>query len=352
MIPHSKPWINAEDLAAVQSRLQEGMLASGSLTSDFEQAVAQYLGMDVGLSVPSGTVALVMALKALEIEAGDEVILPTYVCNSVSRAVRASGGIPVLCDIGPYWTMTAQSVSQVISSRTKAVIVVHPFGIQAETFEISALGYPVIEDCAQAFAVGPESLSGALVICSFQATKCLTTGEGGMVLTAQAHLAEKLKQLQRDEPGFKRLSDFQAALGLSQLSRYQKALERRAEIASRYFEAFPQKVTARLNGIRERSLYFRFPLCVPPGCFDLIRKLCEEKGVQVRRGVDELIHRLEGQPDERYFNAVARFEETLSLPIYPAMDDVQVERVISVVNATLQLPEIGLISGVSANGAQ
>src|SRR5206468_3296476 len=189
-IPHSKPILSPEDLAAVRTVLQTGMIASGSTVDSFERAVSRYLGFAGGVAASTGTSALFAALVALGggsggEGSGEEVVLPTYVCRSLLDAVCASGATPVLCDVGDDWCVSRETVTRHLTSRTKAIIVVHTFGVAADAASIAELGPPVIEDCCQAFGAAagstPLGQAGRLSVVSFHATKLLTTGEGGMV---------------------------------------------------------------------------------------------------------------------------------------------------------------------------
>jgi perosamine synthetase len=330
MIPHSKPWITESDQEAVNAMLTSGQIALGKLVRRFEEAVAAYFGAAGGIAVGSGTAALVLALRTLEIGTGDEVILPTYVCHEVADAVRAVGAVPILCDVGAEWNMTAETVRPHLTSRTRAIIGVHIFGIAADMDSLLAFGLPVIEDCCQAFGA-PGTGRGTINIHSFHATKCLTTGAGGMVTSADPVWMDRLRQFQQYHQSLSPLTDVQAALGISQLERYPAMLERRQAIAERYFAAFPPDWTAKLAGARQHSMFYRFPTTA--GFSAAHVQAFEERGVLVRRGVDTLLHRRDNLPDDAFPNAAAHFEATLSVPLYPALTDAEVQTVIEAVQA-------------------
>src|SRR5882672_11343027 len=182
-ILHSKPWITDADNAALADLMRSGMLAQGTKTAEFERAVSEWVGVkDSGVAVGSGAASIVLALDALGIGSGDEVVLPTYVCPKVPEAVLTTGATPVLCDMSDYWTLKPDNVEPYVSPRTKALIVPHLYGIFSDTRSFHRFGIPVIEDCAQAIGHAgkrPPS-SGDIAIFSFHPTKLLTTGEGGM----------------------------------------------------------------------------------------------------------------------------------------------------------------------------
>jgi perosamine synthetase len=335
MIPHSKPWITEEDLGAVNRTLGGGMIARGEQVRAFEDQVARYVGAVDAIAVGSGTAALTLALNCLEAERKDEVILPTYVCRSVADAVARVGLTPILCDVGEHWTMTADTVAPHVSARTRAIIVVHLYGIAAETAAFRRFGVPLIEDCCQ--ALGGErkrqrvAATGELSVFSFHATKCLATGEGGMVTARSPEAAERLQAVCQSTVLTAPMSDLQAALGLAQLARYPDMLARRRYLAERYLTELPRELTRHIAAQEGGTIYFRFPLRTSEGPpFDAIRAEFHRAGVVVRRGVDELLHRRCEIPDDHYPNATRLFAETVSVPLYPAMSEDDQDAVIQV----------------------
>ncbi len=336
-IPHSKPCITSKDRDAINTVLSTGMIAEGTMVQKFEHAVSQYHGLAGGVATSSGMAAIFLALKALRIGNGDEVIIPTYVCRAVWDAVFATGAKPVLCDIGDDWCINFRAVSPHITVRTKAIIVVHIFGIAADVASICELGIPVIENCCQAFGTRWDSrivgTIGKLCVLSFHATKPLATGEGGMVLTNDTKLLKKLRELKQGKSGRlviryrNPMSDLQAALGLSQLAQYESFLYRRRLIADLYFTRLVDLAVELPYHVRERSIFYRFPLRVG-GNFESLRALFDAEGIQVRRGVDSLLHIQCGMKTGNFPVAERCFSETLSLPIYPALTDEECEEVV------------------------
>lgn len=339
MIPHSKPWITAADEHAVQEVLASGMLAQGQAVTLFENEVAAYTGYNHALAVPSGTAALVFILQALDIKAGDEVILPTYVCKSVHDAVVFTGATPVLCDVSGPWCMTAGDVMQVVTPQTRAVILVHTFGIDASEEVYAATGIPVIDDYCQAFGLKPRFAAGSGPgFCSFNATKCLSTGEGGMVLVNDPVLYERMRAAKRSNLPPARFSDLQAALGLSQLKRYPEMLARRKQLATRYFNELDTSITWNSSALDARafrevqvrnSVFFRFPVKVEGDPQEHIHAIEQEFGISLRRGVDALLH---DQAKHHFPGAENCFAHTLSVPLYPALTEDEVTHIIQSLN--------------------
>jgi UDP-4-amino-4-deoxy-L-arabinose-oxoglutarate aminotransferase len=315
------------------------MIARGELVRRFEVEVAKYVGAQDGVAVSCGTAALTLALRALRLKEGGEAVLPTYVCRNVLEAVVEAGLVPVLCDVEMDWCMSPALTARVVSSRSAVIVLVHLFGIRIPAEPFRKFGLPVVEDACQSFAPG---ISGDLTVYSFHATKCLTTSEGGMVVSRDSDLIARMRDL-RDggaSPGYRLaapLSDLSAALGLSQLTRYGDFLHRRRLIADRYFRALESPGVRLPSAIASRSMWYRFPLRVP-GPFDELQSSFRRAGVEVRHGVDSLLHWTTSGPTNRtnYPNAERLFEETLSLPIYPSLSASEQQSVVSACTQVLE----------------
>jgi dTDP-4-amino-4,6-dideoxygalactose transaminase len=268
VIPLMRPWFGPEETAAVEEVLASGWVAQGPRVAAFEAAVAEALGAAHGVATTSCTTALHLALYALGIGPGDDVVVPSLSFIATTNAPRYVGARPVFADVDPTTqNLTAATVSAVLTPATRAVIVVHQGGMPADVDEIQALcasrGIAVVEDAACAIGstirgrrVGGE---GRLVALSFHPRKLLTTGEGGMLLTCDAELAGRLRRLREHgmavsahdrhasstvvleryaEPGFNfRMTDLQAAVGLVQLGKLDAMLAERRRLAAGYQEA-------------------------------------------------------------------------------------------------------------------
>ncbi|MFA4932791.1 MAG: DegT/DnrJ/EryC1/StrS aminotransferase family protein, partial [Caldisericia bacterium] len=192
MIPHSKPTLDQRDYNAVLRVLQSGQISQGEYVKRFEANLSEFVGVKGGVATNSGTSALHLALLALEVGKGDEIILPSYVCTALLNAINYVGATPVLVDIEPdSFNLDAKRVKESLTEKTKAIIVPHLFGLPADMEELQSFGIPLIEDCAQALGAtykGKQAGSfGALSIFSFYATKVIASGEGGMVLSDSPH---------------------------------------------------------------------------------------------------------------------------------------------------------------------
>jgi UDP-4-amino-4-deoxy-L-arabinose-oxoglutarate aminotransferase len=305
------------------------MIACGEGVQVFEQAVANYLSTSGGIACASGTSALCLALKTLGICTGDEVVLPTYVCWNVLAAVIASGAKPRLCDVDESGVLTLQTVRGALSAKTRAIVAVHIFGHPCDIESLSQLGLPVIEDACQALGLEingrPAGTLGMLGILSFHATKCLTTGEGGMLVANSPDLLERARVLSKsvqggNAVGIAVMSGLQAALGLAQLERYPIFLVRRRQLFAPYNRVARQLATASPGYHGEPSFLFRFTLRTQQG-FDTVLPAMLARGVQVRRGVDALLHRQLGLDDQHFPVATALFGEIISIPFYPSLGE-------------------------------
>ena len=318
------------------------MLAQGDLGRQLERRFAVWLGAKDSVAVGSGAAAIVLALHGLCVVRGDEVILPTYVCQSVLEAVLSVGAVPVLCDVGENWVMTRTDAERCISNKTRAIIAPHMYGIFADVPSLRSLGFPVIEDCAQALdAEGKHHLEGDVAILSFHPTKCLTSGEGGMAVASDDGILARMRAY-RDgaKTGYcarllSPMSNIAAGLALSQADQYNQMLERRREIARCYFNALEICAPDCLNREAvENSMFFRFPIRVSGGLESCQRAFLDRR-VHVRRGVDKLLHREMKLPDSQFPTAIALFESTVSIPVYPALSKSQMLRCISAMEHVL-----------------
>jgi perosamine synthetase len=337
MIPHSRPWITDNDREALDAALGEGMIAQGDRVSEFEVRMAAAAGASNAVAVASGTAALTIALRALGQPQDAEVVIPTYVCVNVLQAVTAAGYRAVLCDVGEEWTMTPETVRAALTPATRAIVAVHTMGVPCDVGGLAQIGLPVIEDACQAWGASidgrPVGALGDVGVVSTHATKCMTTGEGGLALSTDSGLVDRLRAI-RDEGSETAarfaapMSDIQAALGLSQLARYDAFLDRRREVANRYFDELGVLGIRLPHNVRERSMFFRFPVRVE-GDFERHQAAFAEADVHVRRGVDTLLHRLLRQDPLRFPGAETLYRETLSLPLYPALKLEDEDRVVS-----------------------
>jgi perosamine synthetase len=256
MIPLSAPDITEAEIAAVTAVLRTARLSLGPELSAFEQALAGAHNVPDAVAVSSGTAALHLALLTLGIGAGDEVIVPSFTFIAVANAVAQVGAVPVFVEIDPFsLNLDPAAVERAVTSRTRALIAVHTFGVPAQMDALTAIArrhnLALIEDACEAvgarFDGQPVGSFGTLAVLGFYPNKQITTGEGGAVLVHDPALAARLRNLRnqgRDpeagwldhsEIGYNyRLSELACALGRVQLARLQGILALRAAAAARY----------------------------------------------------------------------------------------------------------------------
>ncbi len=264
-IPVSTPNIDEAELGYLRKCIETGWISSeGPFVARFEEAWAGYCGRRHGVAVCNGTGALEAALAVLDLRPGDEVIVPTFTMISCVRAILAAEATPVLVDVDPHtWCMDLDQVEKRLSPATRAVMAVHIYGHPVAMAELVELcersGVLLIEDAAEAH--GAEVLMqdpstwlrcgsfGSMSAFSFYANKIVTTGEGGMVLTDDDRLRERLRgyrnlyfggdtRFRHESLGANlRMTNLQAALGLAQVERIGRTLARKRQIAARYSEA-------------------------------------------------------------------------------------------------------------------
>ena len=255
-IPVAEPSIGEEELKLVCEAVRSGWVSSkGEFIEEFEEKFAKYIGPKYGIATSNGTSALHLALTALEIGYKDDVIIPTLTFASVANTVIYTGSKPVLIDSHPeYWCINPEKIENKIGKKTKAIILVHLYGHPCDMETIMKIAKDhnlyVIEDCAEAHGAeykGKKVGSFGDVACfSFYGNKIITTGEGGMCLTKDKDVAEKMRILRNhgmrpekrywhEVVGFNyRMTNLQAALGVAQLEKIDMFVRRKREIAETY----------------------------------------------------------------------------------------------------------------------
>jgi perosamine synthetase len=336
MIPHSKPLIDQDDIAAVSDVLASGNIAQGVKVNEFEQAVSQFVGTKFGVACSSGTSALHLALISIGVGPGDEVVMPSYVCSSPYFATLHAGAVPKLADINFLdFNISVESVRKQLSEKTKAIIVPHMLGEAAEIDELLALGVPIVEDCAQSLGAQYKGQKvgsfGTVSAFSFYATKMITTGEGGMVLTNEPEFYSKLvecrdydkKSLSSTKYNYK-MTDFQAALGLSQLKKLRHFIERRRQIAYAYDTSFSDcNIELLLDNPSKKSVYFRYVIKVSNR--DWVQQEAKNSGLICEKPIFRSLHTYLGL--HGYPNSDRATEKSLSIPIYPSLANDEIEKI-------------------------
>ncbi|QTA79465.1 GDP-perosamine synthase [Desulfonema limicola] len=345
VIPHSKPTLGQEEIDAVSKVIALGHIAQGEISLEFERAFAEFMGVSYAASASSGTAALHLVLAAMGIGPGHQVIIPSYVCTALFNAVCYTGAVPVCADICPEtFNICPDHVKKLVNSRTRAVIVPHMFGMAADIDAFPGFGVPVIEDCAQSAGSlykGKKTGSfGYAGIFSFYATKMLTTGEGGMVVSRSKSLIDKIKDLKnydnRDDGRVRfnyKMTDMQAALGLVQLKKLPEFIKLRKAAALMYDKGLAGS-DLRIPHPFLDHIYYRYVVSAKNDSSYLISEL-NKQGIHSARPVFMPIHRvlkLKG-----FENTEKAWKHNLSIPIYPGLTVKELQRIIKAVVSLLHV---------------
>lgn len=359
-IPLSVPEIIQSDIDAVTLVLRSTSLSLGPHLEEFEGRIKEYVGASYAVAVNSGTSGLHLSMLALSLGEGDEVIVPSFAFVAVANAVSYVGAVPVFVEVeSATLCLSPEKIEEAIGSRTRAILVVHTFGYPANVSEIMEIAKRhhlfVIEDACEALGaeIGGRKVGvfGDVGVFAFYPNKQLTTGEGGVVVTADSEIAGSLRSLrnqgrrnhaewlQHAEIGYSyRLSDIHCALGSEQLKRIDSILRKRECVAERYFRRLgndPDLITP--------------PLCLPNrriSWFVYVVRLADPFTREDRDWIVEEF-RKQGIGCGRYFAPIhlqpayrsATFrktdlsltehigERTLALPFFNQLSDLQVEEV-------------------------
>jgi len=346
VIPHSRPTLDGGDVSSVSEVIRSGQIAQGKVVGDFEKKVAKYIGVNGAAATSTGTSALHLALLALGIRKGDHVAIPGFVCSALLNVVKYVGSHPILVDVDPEtYNIDIRDLKKRIKKSTRAIILPHQFGLPADVDEVMSLGVPVIEDCAQAIGAvykGKKVGSfGSLSCFSFYATKVLSTGEGGMVTSNSKSLLKKIRDLREydNKRSYSvrynyKMTDIQAAMGMSQLKKLNSFLVRRAKIAKRYFSELQGLCDLPAVSYKDRRhIFFRFLIQIH-GSVSKALEFFSESGVTCMRPVYKPLHKylhVHGYP-----NSDAVWNKTISIPIYPSLTDKEICKILDVLKQYLK----------------
>ncbi len=365
MIPYGKQFIDDEDIEAVVEVLKSDWLTTGPKIEEFEKSFADYVEAKYAIAVSSGTAALHASMFAIGIGAGDEVIVPPITFAATANAVVYQGGRPVFADVDPDTLLIdPHKIEKKISSKTKAIIAVDYAGQPCEYEKIKDIAnkYGLILIADSCHALGAEYKGkkvgsiADLTVFSFHPVKHITTGEGGMITTANKEWAEKMKIFRNhgitsdhhkrqkqgswfyemEELGYNyRLSDIQCALGISQLKKLPYFLKKRCEIAEKYNQAFEDMPDIMPLHVRDDIFHAYHLYVIKCGrgkreqLFEYLRN--NKIGVNVHY-IPVYLHpfykTMFGTSESDCPVAEYAYKRILSLPLYPELNESDLKKVI------------------------
>jgi perosamine synthetase len=340
VIVHSKPWIGEEEMLGVQSVLSSGMLLGGEVVLLFRRKLVELTGCENIHLTPSGRDAIYSALCCFGLEPGQGVVVQTYVCSAVIEAIRRAGLKPVFCDVDEGWVATPKQVGMKIDSSIGAILLAPPFGLVQAASDFRKFGLPILQDCCQASPLVVRDVMGKdrgdAICLSFDPTKYICAGAGGaLLLPTDTRLR---RQGGGESQSIAPFDELRAAVGLAQLGKIERISQRRRAIAEKYFADVPGATTKQILrdfGQIEGHL-FRFVVRTAQ-TFERVASAFFSRGIMVRNGVDALAHRASGISDTDFPNSIVAFEETVSLPFYPALTDVEVQQVAATARSVLSV---------------
>lgn len=377
-LPFALPHITDAEIAEVVDTLHSGWISTGPKTKRFEREFAEVIGVPHALAVCSATAAMHLALDALGIQPGDEVIVPVYTFTATAAVIVHCGARPVFVDVDPVTcNIDPARLEAAITPHTRAVMVVHIAGLPAEMDAVLALTRPrniaVIEDAAHAFPAYYRGRMigtiGDMTAFSFYATKALATGDGGMLTTNNSEYAKRsalmaLHGMSRDawkrytaegswyyeilDAGYKyNMTDLAAALGVQQLARREWLLERRQSIAGRYTEAFAQvpELETPPDPAHVQHAWHLYQLRLHPERLKITRDAFIQALTAANIGTSVHFIPLHLHPYYRetfqlspndFPAALDAYQREISLPIYPGMTDDDVADVIAAVQEIVE----------------
>lgn len=373
-IPLLRPWLEEAEAAAARKVILSGWVSQGPVVAEFEKAVASFVGAVHGVATNAATSALHLSLLVSGVEPGDEVICPATTCMATANAICHAGGVPVFAEIdADTFNMDPGRVPELITDRTRAIMIVHQIGLPADLdgFEEIARrgGLKIVEDAATSLGARYKGRclgAGGNPACySFHPRKMITTGEGGMMMTASQAQAERARVLRAAgasisdlvrhqakgvlqqvyaEVGYNyRMTDIQAAIGLVQLERLPEMLRARTEQARFYDEQFSSLDEVQCPHVPQDRTHCYSSYCikilpVSRRTRDEVIESMAERGVSCRRGIPPLYAEPYFRP--KHPDLVLPVSEevagtTMFLPIFPGLSETDQARVVSALKESL-----------------
>lgn len=338
LVPHNKPLITADDRRAVSATLSSGWIAQGKQVAQLEADFVGRFGGGGAAAVSSGTSALFLALKAIGLKENARVAIPTYTCTALLNAIYMARAVPCLVDVNPETFCIDPASIATKSQKPDCVIAVHTFGATADIQELKQDDRRIIEDCCQALGgeneYGLLGSQGDLAVFSFYATKIVTGGQGGLIWAADKKHAIKIKDYREFDcrENYKerfnlQMTDIQAALINSQMSRLNEIRAKRQFITQKYLSALPDGLSIQHGQYKKGRMPQRFVVIAPnENTRDALRKHMAARGIECSIPIkrDELLHRYLKLKKNAFPVAERLVATTLSLPIHLSLTKKQI----------------------------
>jgi len=348
-VPQFIPSIGVEEYASIKTCFDTTWITEGPQTQKFQEALLEHIGVKYGVFAPNGTLALYLGLCAMGVGPGDEVLVPDFTFIASATAVEMTGATPIFVDVElEHFQIDMDSCKKAVTNKTKAIMPVHIYGMSADMTAVmefaDAHGLLIIEDAAQAIGVKWKNRScgsfGAVGCFSFFADKTITTGEGGFVVTNDATIYDKLRYLRNqgrlhrgtfihNRIGYNfRITDIQAAIGLTQLDKLDWICSRKYYFWEQYVERLAG-LDLKVTTPPAHSSYvpFRVTFISDLLACDVMAHLAQD-GIEAR----SFFYPLHKQPcftckSSEVFNSDHLYKYGVCLPAFPTMTDMQLELV-------------------------
>jgi perosamine synthetase len=371
MIPIAKPYLTQEEAQAAYDTILTGWITQGPRVADFEEKFAQYTGANHAVAVSNCTTALHLSMIVAGIKEGDEVICPSMSYISTANSIKYVGATPVFAEVGLDYNIDIEDVKNKITSKTKAILIVHQIGMPADIDAFAALckthNLILIEDAACAIGStykGKKIGSHSDLVCfSFHPRKVISTGDGGMITTTNEAFANRMKLLRQHgmsvndrvrhnsksvifedhlEVGYNyRLTDIQASVGIKQLEKLDWIVEERRKIAFKYFEGFKDLpgILLPFENADKTTNFQSFSIYLTDECTLDRNEIMQEllnKGVASRRGI-MTTHRETAYNNGTYHLPISEkmADRSIIIPLYVPMTNEEIEKVITEIKLIL-----------------
>ncbi len=357
------PWIGKDEYDATASCFEKNWITEGPKAKEFEEKLLELTGARFGIFAPNGTLALYLGLRALGIGPGDEVIVPDFTFIGSATSVEMTGARPVFVDVNRRnFQIDLTNADAIVTEKTKAIMPVHIYGTIADMGAVTAFaarhGLKVIEDAAQALGVRRSGVHagcfGDVGTFSFFADKTITTGEGGMVVTNDESIYERLRYLRNQgrinrgtfvhpEIGYNfRMTDMQCAVGLRQLEKLPEIIERKNRILDNYKSQLGDMPGIKFFEPDEGADLIPFRVCILTDQAEALSECMKENEIETRT----FFYPLHRQPcfeylkdegaehsmdDSSFPNSIYGYEHGICLPTYPTLSDEEINYVCDVI---------------------